>query len=163
MKRMMKLLALLTVVLAVGAESQTRVHVGLSFGGERGPSGFYLGLTDRYRVPYDEICMLRDAGIPERDMSDILYIYTHSNYSLRHIVALRLRGASWLELYGRCGIPRDVYFRTNGEFYRSVPPHGNAYGYFKNHGMRRYASYDRDHYRGRDERGNGHGKHRGWK
>ena len=102
-------------------------------------------------MPYDEVCYVRDAGIPEYEVSDVLYIYKHSHYPLRHIVDLRLRGASWTQLYTWCGIPQDVYYRSYREIYRPGPPYGNAYGYYKNHGRPDYYSYDRDR---RDGRGN---------
>lgn len=167
MKRTLTLLAALTLLVSMGAFAQSRVRAGVSFGDGR-LTGFYIGLTDEYRVPSDRVRYLYEAGVPEEDMPDILFIYTHSNYSLSHIVNLRQRGATWFELYTWCGIPqniayvpRDVRYRphqyaywTSVERYRSGPPYGNAYGHYKKHKADRY---DRDDHNGR------RGKHKGWK
>jgi hypothetical protein len=149
MTQMMKVLWILALLIPVAALSQTRVHANISFGDNR----FYLELSDQYRVPFDDVRYIREAGLPDDDISDILYIYTHSHYALNHIVNLRMRGATWLQLYTWCGIPQDVYYS-----YRHGPPYGNAYGYYKNHRYSEYTSRDHDQLRYRE----GHGKHRGW-
>ncbi len=180
MKQMMKALWILALLMPVAAYAQPRIHAGISFSDGRNGNSFYLELTDHYGVPYDQVCYVRDAGIPEDEISDVLYLYTHSHYPLRTIVNLRMRGASWPQLYTRCGIPQDVYYRSNEEIYRHGPPHGYAYGYYKNHGIAygnthknpwtrenmRNWSNDRERFQGRDKsdmRGNGHGRQRGWK
>ena len=63
---------------------------------------------------------MHEAGVVDEDIPGLLYIYTHSNYSLRQIYCLKLRGATWDNLSNWCGVPlyRD----------RSGPPYGNAYG-----------------------------------
>jgi hypothetical protein len=175
MKRIITLFAALTLLATVGALAQSRVHAGIFFGNGR-LNGFYLGLTNEYSVPDARVRYLYDQGIPDEDMPDILFIYTHSHYSLDHIVNLRLRGASWNQLYTWCGIRQDVYYyqprdvryrphyyayRGYDERYRSGPPYGNAYGYYKKH-----RDYDRDRYDGygdRDERDGRPGKHKGHK
>ena len=130
------------------AFAQPRVSIQLEFGG---PSvrGFYGSLANSYDVPERELWVMREAGVVDDDMPVILYIYTHSNYSLRQIYSLRLRGATWENLSNWCGVPlsRD----------RSGPPYGKAYGHYK-HSSDRY--WDKP---GRaDDEGDGrHGKGRG--
>ena len=138
------------------AFAQPRVSIQLEFGG---PSvrGFYGSLADSYDVPERELWVMREAGVVDDDMPVILYIYTHSKYSLRQIYSLRLRGATWANLSNWCGVPlyRD----------RIGPPYGNAYGRYK-HATERYrerpARWDdeRDGYRGKPGNG-GRGRGRG--
>jgi hypothetical protein len=174
MKRTITLLAALTLLATMGAFSQSRVRAGISFGDGR-LSGFYLGLTTEYSVPDARVRYLYEQRIPDEDMSDLLFIYTHSHYTLDHIVALRQRGASWDQLYTWCGIRDDVYYqprdvryrphhfayRGHDARYRSGPPYGNAYGYYKNH--RDGDRDDRYGSRERYERNDRPGKHKGHK
>lgn len=85
-------------------------------------SGYYVSLGESYGVPYHDVCLMHEAGVVDEDMPLILYIYTHSQYSLRQIYSLRLRGATWEQLSNWCGVP--LYGDRNG------PPYGNAYGYY---------------------------------
>jgi hypothetical protein len=171
MKRILTALSLFAILFAVNAMAQPQVRLGLSFGDAPRANRFYVELTNRYDVPYEQVCFVRDAGLPDEDIPDVLYIYTHSDYSLRHIINLRLRGATWNELYTWCGIPQDIYYRPAVPVYRTGPPYGNAWGYYRNHRAPVYRDYDRDdHDRGYDEgrgygngRGHGNGKHKGWK
>lgn len=91
--------------------------------------GYYASLAESYDVPYDDICLMHEDGVADDDMPLLLYIYTHSHYSLRHIYSLRLRGATWENLSNWCGVP--LYTDRDG------PPYGNAYGYYR-HGPGKY-------------------------
>jgi hypothetical protein len=112
--------------------AQPRVSVRLEFGTPP-VNGFYLSLGEDYGVPYQDIWVMHEAGVVDEDIPVILYIYTHSQYSLRQIYSLRLRGATWANLSNWCGVPLAAY--------HSGPPYGNAYGY-KNHdpGKHRYGA-----------------------
>ena len=160
---------LLTLIIPSIAQSQARLHADISFGNNREPNSFYIDLTNQYGVPFDEVCYIRDAGIPDEDISDILFIYTHSHYTLSHIIDLRMRRATWLQLYTWCGIPQNVYYRSNEEAYRHVRPYGNAYGYYKQHWKTNddIVRNNREQFRYRenasnDRRGNEHGRDKGW-
>ncbi len=151
---------LMLAALPVTTHAQPRVRFELELGTSPW-NGYYGSLSEDYNVPYHDICVMHDAGVADEDMPTILYIYTHSQYSLRQIYSLRLNGATWENLSNWCGVPlyRD----------RSGPPYGNAYGYYQ-HGPGRtwYApgegrGVNRDHdgqWRN-DEHGRGryHGHH----
>jgi hypothetical protein len=154
-------LIVFVLIMAAQRDAKAQPRFGMRFemhdGGNAPPyNSFYLSLGDYYRVPYGEVCELHGAGVRDDDIPTILYIHSHSPYSLRQIYSLRLRGASWDELSMWCGVPleRDRVFR--GEAYRGGPPHGNAYGYYAR-GRERHSSYDgRDGYSGKyDRRGRG--------
>ncbi len=105
------------------ADAQPRISVQLEFGAPP-VNRYYVSLAESYGVPYHDIFVMHDAGVVDEDIPVILYIYTHSQYSLRQIYSLRLRGATWDNLSNWCGVP--LYGYRNG------PPYGNAYGYYRN-------------------------------
>src|SRR5512143_1629622 len=116
--------------------------------GARPVNRYYVSLAQYYNVPYRDICVMREAGVVDEDIPVILYIYTHSQYSLRQIYSLRLRGATWENLSNWCGVPLYGY--------RSGPPYGNAYGYYRNGPGRQWD----EHGRWDDERDGHEGKWR---
>ena len=154
--------ALALAAFPMTTSAQARVNFGIEFD-TRPVNRYYVSLGESYDVPYGDICQMHDAGVADGDMPTILYIYTHSQYSLRQIYSLRLRGATWENLSNWCGVP--VYRDRGG------PPYGNAYGYYRNgpgahrieHG--RWRDDDRGHDgRGRnDDHGGGrhHEEHEG--
>lgn len=145
MTRTILALALLALVPLLAA-AQTRLHARLDILDGR-VNGFTFALSDEYRVPERDICAVRNEGLCDDDMREVLYIYTHSHYPLRHIARLRMRGATWTELYRWCGVERPVVTRWDG------PPYGKAYGFYKKHGNK-HARFDREGDRGP-------GRHRG--
>ncbi len=120
--------ALTLAVLPVTTNAQPRISIRLDFGAPS-VNRYYASLAESYNVPYGDICQMHEAGVLDEDMPTILYIYTHSQYSLRQIYSLRVRGATWENLSNWCGVP--LYQDRSG------PPHGNAYGYYR-HGPGRW-------------------------
>lgn len=120
--------SLLLAAVSMTAGAQPSISFRLEFGAPA-VSRYDISLGESYGVPYRDICAMREAGVVDEDMPLILYIYTHSQYSLRQIYSLRLHGASWENLSNWCGVPlyRD---NDNAYRYRGGPPYGNAYGYY---------------------------------
>lgn len=114
--------ALTLAAIPMIADAQPRISIRLEIGVPP-VHRYYSSLAESYSVPYDDICAMHDAGVVDEDIPVILYIYTHSQYSLRQIYSLRLRGATWENLSNWCGVPLYGY--------RSGPPYGNAYGYYR--------------------------------
>ncbi len=112
---------LMMAVFPMKTNAQARFSFGLEFGTPP-VNRFYVSLGEYYDVPYRDIFVMHEAGVIDEDMPVILYIYTHSQYSLRQIYSLRLRGATWENLSNWCGVP---LYRDRGG-----PPFGNAYGYY---------------------------------
>ncbi len=113
--------ALVLAAIPMTMDAQPRISFRLEFG-EPPVDRYYVSLGEYHNVPYRDICLMHDAGVVDEDMPLILYIYTHSQYSLRQIYTLRLRGATWENLSNWCGVP--LYGN------RTSPPYGNAYGYY---------------------------------
>lgn len=113
--------AVILAAIPMSMEAQPRISFRLEFG-EPPVDRYYVSLGEYYNVSYYDICQMHDAGVVDQDMPLILYIYTHSQYSLRQIYSLRLRGATWENLSNWCGVP--LYGIRIG------PPYGNAYGYY---------------------------------
>lgn len=136
----------LSAAFPAAMSAQPRIAIRLEFRG-RGPSSnsLYVSLGDYYHVSYNDVCALHDAGVSDADIPVILYIYTHSQYSLRQIYSLRLNGATWEQLSNWCGVPLNLD-DGRGYAYRSGPPYGNAYGYYRN-GPGRFTGDDNGHYR----------------
>jgi hypothetical protein len=111
---------LVLATIPVIAVAQPRVGIRLGFGTPG--NGFYISLSEDYGVPYQDIWVMHEAGVFDEDLPVILYLYTHSHYSLRQIYSLRLRGATWENLSHWCGVPSAGY--------RSGPPYGHAYGHY---------------------------------
>ncbi len=122
-KMLTAIAALMLVAFPLMANAQLHRGPWRDYGPPR-VSRYYASLAEDYNVPYRDIREMHGAGVTDDDMPGILYIYTHSHYSLRQIYSLRLRGATWENLSNWCGVPlcRD----------RSGPPFGNAYGYYRN-------------------------------
>ncbi len=122
-------LPLLLACAAVPASAETRMSVGGTVvNGQL--SGFYLSLSDYYRVPRDDIYYLHDRHIPDYDMPVVFFIAQHAHVSPGVIVDMRLSGRSWMDISLHFGLGPDVYYvpvqRVSG------PPYGKAYGYYKN-------------------------------
>ena len=113
--------SLILAAIPMTTDAQSPISFRLEFGTPP-VSRYYVSLGESYSVSYQDVCLMHEAGVVDEDMPLILYIYTHSQYSLRQIYSLRLRGASWEQLSNWCGVP--LYRDRNG------PPYGNAYGYY---------------------------------
>jgi hypothetical protein len=150
---------LILAAIPVVATAQARFGFGLEFGTP--PAGRYYGPpVEVYGVPAPYVYEMREAGVYDEDMPVIYYIYTHSNYSLRQIYSLRLRGATWDNLSNWCGVPLYGY--------RSGPPYGNAYGHYRQGYQRNWNGYGRGYdddqgkhgrRKGHNGRGGRHGEH----
>ncbi len=131
-----------TVLGATLGMAQTRIGFRLEFGDRPQPvNDFYVTVGNYYHVPYGQVCALHDMGISDDDVPVVLFIYANSHYSLQHVARLRSRGATWVQLSSWCGVPLEAY----GDYarpYRSGPPYGNAYGYYR-HGPGRWREENR--------------------
>ncbi len=128
------------------ADAQPRISIQLEFGAP--PVDRYYGsLAESYGVPYRDICVMHDAGVADEDIPVILYIHTHSQYSLRQIYSLRLRGATWDNLSNWCGV--SLYG------YRSGPPYGNASGYYRQSPGKQWNEHGRQDDQGYGRNGKG--------
>ncbi|HUL44838.1 MAG TPA: hypothetical protein VLY03_10830 [Bacteroidota bacterium] len=123
--------AFFLLALAVPAKTNAQVHVNVGFvlGGPQVHTAdpYWASLENRYHVSYRDLCEMRDAGIRDADMPRILFIYTHSHYSLRQIYSLRRNGATWVQLSTWCGVPLNHEYGLQRAA-ADVHPHDRAWG-----------------------------------
>ncbi len=123
-------LSLSVVLMGVSAERSTAgVNVGVSV--EDGKlTGFYLAVKEYYKVPEREIVVVRERHIPDEEMPVVFFIARKANVPPSSIIAMRLKGNSWMEITLRFGLDPEIYYVPVGREI-SGPPYGKAYGHFK--------------------------------
>jgi hypothetical protein len=116
---------------SITAASASNVDLGISMGSE-GIRGFYLGISNYYRVPEREVVVVRDRGIRYNDLPVVFFIAARAHVAPGVIVDLRLGGMSWWDISVRYGIGPEVYYVPTTVVVKP-PPYGKAYGYYKKH------------------------------
>ncbi len=109
----------------------SNVDLGVSIGSE-GIRGFYLGISNYYRVPEREVVVVRERGIHYNDLPVVFFIAARAHVAPGVIVDLRLGGMSWWDISVRYGIGPEVYYVPTTVVVKP-PPYGKAYGYYKKH------------------------------
>lgn len=138
-------LSLSVVLMGVSAErSSAGVNLGVSI--EDGKlTGFYLAVKEYYRVPEKEIVVVRQRHIPDEEMPVVFFIAKRAAVSPSSIIAMRLKGRSWMEITLQFGLDPEIYYvPVRREV--SGPPYGKAYGHFK-HGHKHKRGKREDRYR----------------
>ncbi len=121
----------LAFAVSVPAYGSSNVDLGVSIGPE-GLRGFYLGISNYYRVPEREVIVVRDRGIPHDEIPVAFFIATRAGVAPGVIVDLRLGGMSWWDISLRYGIGPEVYYIPTTVVVKN-PPYGRAYGYYRKH------------------------------
>ena len=96
---MMKRLTILGILIlafaaSIPAVNASNVDLGVSIGPE-GLRGFYLGISNYYRVPEREVVVIHDRGIPHDEIPVAFFITTRTHVAPSIIINLRLGGMSW--------------------------------------------------------------------
>ncbi len=107
----------------------TNIDIGVSVSDE-GLRGFYLSVSDYYRVPYREVFIIKERGIFYEEVPVVFFISQRARVAPSVIVDLRLSGRSWLDIIIHFGLSPEIFYVP----VRVVPgpPYGKAYGYYKN-------------------------------
>ena len=108
--------------------SQTDVKAGISIGPE-GLRAFYLSVGEYYRVPENEVIIVRERKIPDEELPVVFFIAGRAGVDPNVIVDLRIGGSSWYSISVQYGIYPDVYYIPLAV--DPEPPYGKAYGYYK--------------------------------
>jgi hypothetical protein len=95
---------------------------------------FYFAIGGYYHVPNRQVVVVHDYGIPDEEIPVVFFIANHSHYAPAEIVHMRRAGSSWYDVAVRCGVDPYAYDIRD---YDAGPPHGNAWGYWRNHPDRR--------------------------
>jgi len=111
--------------------SASNVDLGVSMGSE-GIRGFYLGISNYYRVPEREVVVVRERGVHYNDLPVVFFIAARAHVAPGVIVDLRLGGMNWWDISVRYGIGPEVYYVPTTVVVKN-PPYGRAYGHYKKH------------------------------
>lgn len=107
-------------------------------------SNFYFSLSDHYRIPVEEIFVIKKKAhfIVEEELPLFFLIVKEARVNPDIVISLRKEGLSWHDIMVRFGIRPERVF----ERYIIVggPPYGRAWGYYKNHPGRVIVFHDRD-------------------
>ncbi|MDI6801273.1 MAG: hypothetical protein QMD01_04360 [Thermodesulfovibrionales bacterium] len=106
----------------------TNVNIGVSIGDES-LKGFYFALEDYYRVPYREVIVIKERGIPHEEIPVVLSIAGRVRVAPSLIIDMRLRGRTWMDIVLHFGLSPEIFYVP----VRVIPgpPYGKAYGYYK--------------------------------
>ena len=129
-----------TVVLSltpVSSRVLADVHAAVAID-DGGVREFHVAVCEHYHVKQDAIVVVRKQNIPDDHIPVVFFLAHHAKVSHDEIVALRLRGMSWMAISLHFGLPVDIFHvevtRVHG------PPYGNAFGHFKNRKRAEWAS-----------------------
>ncbi|HOD35943.1 MAG TPA: hypothetical protein PLR20_10715 [Syntrophales bacterium] len=115
----------------IPAASATNVDLGISMGSE-GIRGFYLGVSNYFRVPEREVIHVRERGIHYNDLPVVFFMAARAHVAPGVIADLRLGGMNWWDISVRYGIGPEVYYVPVPVVVKG-PPYGKAYGHYKKH------------------------------
>jgi hypothetical protein len=106
----------------------TQWNVGIS-GDNHGIDGFDFSVGEYYHVPEREVVVVHERGIPKEELPVVFFIAERAHVRPEAVVVLRNRGMSWMDITLHFGLSPEIYYVP----VRSGHPHGNAYGYYRNH------------------------------
>jgi hypothetical protein len=119
----------LMLVLMIGNPCKADVDVGVSIGDD-GIKSFYLAIGDHYKVPENEIIVVRKKNIPDDELPIVFFLARKAGVSPEVIIKLRLGGRSWWDITVHFGLNASIYYVPLKS--DPGPPYGKAYGHFKN-------------------------------
>ena len=118
------------------------IDIGVSIG-EEGITGFYLAVSDYYRVPEQEVVVIKKRRIPDEEIPVVFFVAGRAGVSYSAIIDLRLKGLSWMDITLRLGLGPDIFYvPVKGEV--KSPPYGKAYGYYAKKGKKTSSLGDAD-------------------
>lgn len=119
--------AIILIALSVGSAS-AEVNVGVSIDKD-GIKGFYLAIGEHYKVAEKEIVVVRERSVPDEDLPVIFHIARHAGVSHLKVIALRLKGLSWIDITFHYGLTAEIFYVPIK--HKPGPPYGKAWGHFK--------------------------------
>lgn len=122
--------AVLALLMCSWTPTSAQVSAGISITDE-GIKSFYLAIGEHYRVPEQQVVVVREKRIPDEELPVVFFLATRANVGPDVIVALRLGGKSWLEIVRHYKLSPEIFYVEVTQV--SGPPYGRAYGYFKKH------------------------------
>ncbi|MGE5430136.1 MAG: hypothetical protein ACM3QX_03630 [Syntrophomonadaceae bacterium] len=138
MKRAKNLMILLAAIfLVASAKLDAQINAGISMG-RGGLNGFYMTVGNYFRVPQNEVIIVRDRRLPDEEIPVVFFVARRAGASPREVARLRRSGYSWMDITYQYGLGPEIFFP--GRNFHA--PRGRAYGYFRNHRGYYVSDYD---------------------
>ncbi len=104
-------------------------RVGMRYtAADDGYQSFYLGVSEYYGVPEQDVMFVRERNIPDEDIPVVFFIAQRANVAPAEVCDMRSRGASWMDISLHYGIDPEAYYMPVDEV---SGPYGKAYGYYR--------------------------------
>jgi len=120
-------LAAFALFFGLASNVRSDVELGLS-ADENGLREFHLAVGDFYRVPEEEVVVVRERRIPEEELPVVFFVAQRAHVAPSVIVDLRLGGRSWMDIALFHGLGAEIFY-VNAT--ADGPPYGRALGYYK--------------------------------
>ncbi len=127
MKRTMPIALLALWGLSVGTiPAFAGVQVGLSVD-RQGVSGFTLAIGDYYRVPQEQITLVRNYRIPDEELAVVFFISQRGHVTPERVIKARRAGKTWAQVAYQFGVGPEAFYVVST---RVDGPFGRAYGLY---------------------------------
>lgn len=90
-------------------------------------NGFYLGVRDYYRVPEQEVVVIRERRLPDDEMPVAFFIARKAHVPPSEVIGLRLNGLSWMEITDNYDLDPEIYYI---DYTYREGPYGRAWGHY---------------------------------
>jgi hypothetical protein len=125
-KELWKIVPVLAVLFTLAGTAQAQVRAGLSFT-DQGLDRFYLSIGDFYRVPREQVVVVRERHLPDEEVPVVFFIAREARVSPEEVVVLRQRGQSWREIAIHFRLGPGVFYAAN---VHASGPYARPYGYY---------------------------------
>ena len=98
--------------------------------GEEALSGFFLAVGDHYRIPQNEVVIIRKRGMPAYEIPVVLFVAKRAHIAPEIVADFRLRDNTWLNTTLRFGLGPEIFYVPVGVAVKHSL-YGKVYGYFK--------------------------------
>lgn len=116
------------VFFLASAQTSAQFSAGINITDD-GVKSFYLAIGEHYRVPEQQVVVVRQKQIPDEELPVVFFLATRAKVAPDVIVSLRIGGKSWLEIAQHYKLSPEIFYVEVGEV--SGPPYGRAYGHFR--------------------------------
>jgi len=116
------------------AASAAQVDLGLAVSDGRLRS-FYIAVGDHYRVaPRAALDLKTRYRLLDEELPVVYFLAARAHVGPQVVMDLRLGKRSWFDVAIRLGLSPEIFF-VPVRMERIGPPYGNAYGYYRKHGI----------------------------
>jgi len=123
------------LVMAASVSAQAQVQFGVSVGNQ-GLNHFYLSLGSYYKVPQQQVMVIRQRQIPDEQIPVVLFIAQRAHVEPQEVIELRDEGFSWMDVALRFGIGPEAFYVSANNVNNS--PYARPYGYYHRYDQRKW-------------------------